>query len=425
MNKAAKKRITRRGFLRGAAVAAAVGPAIVSSDALGLAARPAPSNRIVMGAIGVGGQGSRNAKGFAGHAAVQMVAVCDVDRKRRENTRRAIGGDCVAVNDFREITRRDDIDAVMIGTPDHWHVLPAIDAARHGKDAYIEKPLTLTIEDGVVLRDVFGRYGRILQTGSQQRSSQHFRSACELVRNGRIGKVHTVRVGIPANSRKTGPTWQAQPAPDELDYQLWQGRAPEAPYTKQRCHYSFRFVLDYSGGQVTNWGAHHIDIAQWGLGTDHTGPVEVTGDGEFPTTGLFTTASRVHFECLYASGTRMIVATGGCGTKFEGDDGWLYVDRGGVKTSNPSLLRDRIGPGEIHLYQSRSHFGNFLDCVRTRRQPICQVEIGHRTASICHLGNIAMLLDRKVRWDPEAERFVNDPEADRMIGRPLREPWRL
>ncbi len=427
-----KAGVSRREFLSKGTVLAGglLGfPAVIPASALGKTGRPAPSNRIVMGVVGVGLQGMGNLRSFLGFREVQMVTVCDVDAHHLAAGKRAVDGrygtrDCRAVRDFREITRRGDLDAVCVATPDHWHVLPALDAVRHGKDAYVQKPLTLTIAEGRLLADTVQRYGAVFQTGSQQRSSYRFRRACELVRNGRLGRVHTVRVGIPGNNKRCGPTWQPEPVPPELDYEFWLGPAPWAPYHHQRCHYQFRFILDYSGGQVTNWGAHHLDIAQWGLGMDRSGPVEVFGRGEFPRTGLFTTATRVHFECLYANGARVICRTGAVGVTFEGERGAISVNRGRLAANPPSLLKEVIGPNEIHLYESRNHFANFLECVRTRRAAICDAETGHRSATICHLGNISMLLGGKLKWDPEKEKFPDNDEANRLRDRVPRPPWR-
>jgi predicted dehydrogenase len=428
-----KKNISRRQFLKKAAgvTAGAVAfPYIVPSSALGRAGGMAPSNRIVMGVIGTGLQGTSNIRGFLGIDEVQVVAVCDVDKAYRDQAKQiadqAYGNnDCAAYNDFREITRRGDIDAVVISTPDHWHVLPAIDAAEHGQDLYVEKPLTLTIKEGRVLSDVVRRYGRVLQTGSQQRSDRNFRFVCELVRNGRLGRLQTVRVSIPGNNRTTGPTWTPQPVPEGFDYDFWLGPAPWQPYHEQRCHYQFRFILDYSGGQVTNWGAHYLDIAQWGLGMDDSGPVEITGHGEFPTSGLFTTATKVDFRCTYADGVELTCMTGGQGVRFEGTDGWVFVNREIIEAGPASLVQERIGPDEIHLYESRDHKQNFLDCIRTRRKPVAAVEIGHRSATLCHLGNIAMLRDCTLKWDPEREEFTGDDAANRMRNRAMRLPWTL
>jgi len=418
--------ITRRKFLTGPALAAGTAlafPTIVPRSVFGA---DAPSERIHIGSIGVGGMGTGNMKGFHGRKDCQVVAVCDVDAGHLERARQSVGLDkrC-AYRDFRELLARDDVDAVVVSTPDHWHVPVSIAAVRAGKDVYCEKPLTLTIAEGRALVQEVRRYGRVLQTGSQQRSSNHFRFACELVRNGRIGKVHTVKVYLPGNNRTCEPSWEPEPVPPGFDYDFWLGPAPWAPYHHQRCHYQFRFILDYSGGQVTNWGAHHLDIAQWGLGMDHSGPVEIYGDGEFPKTGLFTTATRVYFEAIYANGVKLICQTGGSHTRFEGTAGWVEVSRGGLKTEPASLKTTTIKPDEIHLYRSRDHKGNFIECIRTRKRPIADVEIGHRSASLCHLGNIAMLLRRRLRWDPDREQFIGDFEANRMLWRPRRAPWRL
>jgi len=420
------KAVSRREFLKGSAVAAGAAfalPIIVPSSVFGA---NAPSSRITIGSVGVGNMGGGNMKGFNGKSDCQVIAVCDVDAEHREKACQTLGLDAnSSYNDFRELLARNDIDAVVVSTPDHWHVPISIAAIRAGKDVYCEKPLTLTIAGGRALANEAKRYGRIVQTGSQQRSSSHFRLACELVRNGRIGKVHTVRVGIAGNNRECEPTWTPEPVPEGFDYDMWLGPAPWAPYHSQRCHYQFRFILDYSGGQPTNWGAHHLDIAQWGLGMDDSGPVEIVGDGEFPETGLFTTATKVYFEATYASGTKLICKTGGSNTRFEGTEGWVDVSRGGLKTEPESLKEETIGPDEIHLYESRDHKQNFLDCVGTRKQPICNAEVGHRSSSLCHLGNIAMLLGRKLRWDPQRERFIGDSVANHMRQRPLRSPWRL
>ena len=422
--------MNRRTFLKSstAAAGAAVAlPQIVPSTVFGA---DAPSDRIVMGAIGTGGQGTGNLRGFLGSRQVQMVAVCDVDKAHRDRAKKYVDSkykskDCKAYNDFREITRDKEIEAVSIATPDHWHTLPAIDAAKNGKDMYVEKPLTLTIREGRVLADTVKRYGRVLQTGSQQRSDSKFRLACELVRNGRIGDLKNVLVRIPGNNRSC-KTWKPEPVPDGFDYNFWLGPAPEAPYCKARCHYQFRFILDYSGGQVTNWGAHYLDIAQWGIGTDDSGPVEIAdAGGEFPTKGLFTTATKVNFKAKYANGVTLQCKTGGGSTRFEGTKGWIDVTRGRIKTEPAALAKETFGADEIHLYKSSNHRGNFLDCIRTRKQPICNAEIGHRSASLCHLGNIAMLCKKTLKWDPKTEKFPDDKRANSMVSRTMRDPWSL
>ncbi|MHC4681206.1 MAG: Gfo/Idh/MocA family protein, partial [Planctomycetota bacterium] len=385
----------------------------------------APSSRITVGCIGVGGKGSGNMRNFNGNPGA-VVAVCDVDAGHRERAAKTAGLDAKSCyNDFRDLLARSDIDAVSIATPDHWHVPTAVAAVRAGKDVYCEKPLTLTIAEGRTLADEVKRYGRVLQTGSQQRSGAEFRRACELVVNGRIGHLHTMRVGISNNNRTCEPTWAPEPVPEGFDYDLWLGPAPWEPYHTQRCHYQFRFVLEYSGGQMTNWGAHHLDIAQWGNQADNTGPVEIRGEGEFPKTGLFTTAKKADIEYTYANGVKMFLKSGGGGTRFEGTEGWVYVNRGKLEAEPKSLLTSVIGPDEKHLYESRSHTQNFLDCIKSRKDPICNAETGHRSSTVCHLGNIAMLLGRRLKWDPQKEQFIDDDEANRMTWRPARAPWRL
>lgn len=420
------KGVSRRDFLRGSAAAGAAFalPVIVPSSVFGA---NAPSERITFGCIGVGGQGSGNMNGFKGNKVSEVVAVCDVDFSHRERARERVGlSSESSYVDFRELLAREDIDAISVGTPDHWHVPVSIAAVRAGKDVFCEKPLTLTIAEGRTLADEVKRYGRVFQTGSQQRSGREFRKGCELVVNGRIGKLETIRVGIPGNNKKCEPTWTPEPVPKDLDYDLWLGSAPWAPYHAQRCHYQFRFVLDYSGGQVTNWGAHHLDIAQWGAQADDSGPVEIRGKGEFPKTGLFTTSTKVDVEYTYASGVKLLLNTGGGGgTRFEGSEGWVHVNRGKLDAEPKSILDSVIGPNEIHLYNSNDHKGNFLDCIKSRKDPICSAEVGHRSSTVCHLANIAMLLDRPLKWDPKTEVFPGDDEATRMTWRSRRSPWIL
>ena len=424
--------MTRRNFLRGASVTALGAPYVIASSALGEGDRPAPSNRVVMGGIGVGGQGSGDMGAFLSNPAVQVVAVCDVDQGRREAFKKKVdqrygsSGACDAYNDFRELLARRDADAVCIATPDHWHAIPAILAAKAGKDVYCEKPMSLTIAEGRAMADAVARYGRVFQCGSQQRSGREFRTACELVRNGRIGKLQRIEVGIPGNNKTCPPVWTPEPVPEGFDYDLWLGQAPWEPYVALRCHYTFRFVLDYSGGQVTNWGAHHLDIAQWGNGTDATGPVQVEGRGEFPTTGLFTTATKVDFTCTYANGVTLQCMTGGGGgTKFIGADGWVHVNRGKLDANPKSILSEPLPADGIRLYESRGHQANFIECCKTRAPTAATAEIGHRSATLCHLGNMAMLIGRKIKWDPQKEEVVGDPDAQAMTWRPMRPPWRI
>ena len=428
-------RLTRRRFLKGAAGIALAAPYIASAASLGAGPRLSPSERIHVGCIGVGNQGGGHLGGLVKNGEAQVVAVCDVDAARRDAAanlanktyadefKSASYHGCDGYNDFREVLGRPDVDAVVVTTPDHWHAPIAIAAARAGKDIYCEKPMTLTIADGRAMVEAVRRYGRVFQTGSQRRSQAEIRHMCELVRNSRLGRLHTVRVTIATNNKTCPPTWSPEPVPPGFDYDLWLGPAPSEPYHALRCHYTFRFILDYSGGQMTNWGAHYIDVAQWGIGADDSGPVEIEGRAEWPRQGLFNTATRVDFTCTYANGVKLVGTTGPGHTRFEGTEGWISEGR---EAEPKSLLQSAIAPGELHLSEARGgHMGNFLECVRKRQDPSAPVEVGHRSATVCHLGNIAMLLGRKLRWDPAAEKFVDDDEANRMISRPMRAPWRL
>jgi predicted dehydrogenase len=420
-------RHTRRSFLgRTATILAA--PYVVTPSALGGNGRPAPSGRITMGLIGCGGMGRANMRSFLDKPEVEMLAVCDPDRARLQETIREVSGRrsaaCTGYKDFRELLARDDIDAVIVGSPDHWHALHAIHAARAGKDIYGEKPLSHTIGQGRSMADAVDRLARVFQTGSQQRSDRRFRHACELVRNGRIGTVRTVEVGIPGGS--TIEPQPEQPIPDGFDYDLWLGPAPWAPYTEKRCHYNFRHNLDYSGGKLTDWGAHHIDIAQWGLGMTHSGPVMIKGKGEYPRDGLWNAALNFDYTATYETGAEVRICNRlPQGVKFNGDDGWVFVRRGSIDAHPKSLLDEEFGPGEIRLYRSDDHRRNFLDCVRSRRETAAPVEQAHRSITVAHLGNIAMLLGRAIRWNPAQESITGDPGARRMLDRAVREPWNL
>ncbi len=419
---------TRRKFLKTAGAACAV-PWVVSSTVLGRDGSASAGNRITTALIGSGGRGQQIIAGGD-----QVVAVCDVDAKHLEKAKAKIDGlsggrSCKGYGDFRDVLARDDIDAVVVATPDHWHATIATAAIKAGKAVYVEKPMTVCIGEGRMLADVANRYGSILQVGSQQRSDEKFLKACELVRNGRIGELKTVSVEIPTRPGSADP-WKPEPVPPELNYDMWLGPAPWAPYNRNRCHYKFRFVSDYSGGDVTNWGAHQLDIAQWGIGTDASGPREVEGHGKRNATGLHDVFYDVHVDFTYANGVKIELRSGGNGVRFNGTEGWIYVSRSKLEAERKSVLDSRIGPGEIHLAPSGSggtHMGLWLDCIRTRNPKGMNVpaEIGHRSATLCHLANISMELPRKLQWDPEAERFIDDDEANRLIWRPMRQPWRL
>ena len=432
-----KDALTRRTFLkRGlhAAGAAAALPALIRSTAIGADGAVAPSNRIVMGAIGVGSMGMGDLNGFLGSREVQVVAVCDVDRRHRENAKRRVDGryktsSCKAYLDFRELIDRGDLDALMTALPDHWHAVPVIYAARAGLDVHGQKPFARSIREGRAMCDALERYGRVWQTGSQQRSEQKFRRACELVRNGRIGKILKVEVGLPTGGGR-GPCPPA-PVPDYLDWDFWLGPAPEVPFRKfggNAPHWDWRWIMDYSGGQLTDWAGHHIDIAQWGLGFERTGPVAIEGRGTYPDNGMFNVPTAYRFTCTYANGLEMTVANNQQltqGAKWYGEDGWVHVNRGGLNAEPRSILEEVIGPNEIHLYKSRGHKQDFLDCIKTRKEGVAPAEIGHRSISVGLLGEIAMLTGRKIRWNPDTEEIIDDPGASALLGRSYREPWVL
>lgn len=421
--------MTRRDFFRRTASVGAVMafPAIVPSSVFGA---NAPSNRIVMGAIGVGSQGTGDMRGFLGKSEVQMVAVCDVEKAHRDQAKQLCdekydNGDCTSYLDFRELIGRGDLDAVMLAMPDHWHAIPAIAAARAGLDIHGQKPFARSIREGRAMCDTVHRYGRVWQTGSQQRSDYNFRRACELVRNGRIGKILKIEVGLPTGGG-TDVKAVAQ-VPEGLDWDFWLGPAPHVPY-RGVLHWNWRWIMDYSGGQLTDWAGHHIDIAHWGMGWDYTGPVEIEGRGNYPQDGIYNVPTEYRFNCTYANGIVMTVANNQQltqGAKWYGEKGWIHVSRGGLSASNEKILKEEIGPDEIRLYDSRDHKQNFLDCVKSRKLTICPAEVGLRSISVALLGEIAMLTGRKIKWNPDTEEIAGDPEASALLGRSYREPWVL
>ena len=434
-------RATRRQFIKRTAAlsATALGaPYFVPSAVLGKDAVP-PSERIVIGCVGTGGQGTGNMKRFMEFPDVQVVAVCDVDANHRAKARDLVNAkygnqDCATENDFRKLVARADLDVVSVCTPDHWHALASVAAAKAGKDIYCEKPLANSVAEGRAIASAVKENNRILQTGSHERSGGSSRYACELVRNGRIGKLHTIRINLPCDDghhkevlQMTGmpPTMEV---PAGFDYDTWLGHTPLAPYTERRCHFWWRFILSYGGGEMTDRGAHVIDIAQLGNGTDNTGPVEIEATGTASKTSLYDAFMDYKFVNKFANGVTMIgEAVGPRGLKFEGSDGWLFVHihGGKLEASSESLLKEKIAENEIHLGRSPGHHRNFLDSVKCRQQPVTTAEIGHRTASICHLNNIAMLTGRKLNWDPQAEQILNDPEANRLLKPTMRSPWTI
>jgi len=431
------RKIDRRRFIKQATgtVAAVIGfPYVVRASALGKDGSIAPSNRIVMGAIGIGWQGTNNMKGFLRDERVQFVAVCDVDKNHLAQAKALVdekygNNDCGTYTDFREMLARGDLDAVSIALPDHWHSIPAIEAARAGIDIYGEKPLSHTLREGRAMCEAVKRYGRVWQTGSWQRSVEKFHRACELVRNGRIGKVKYVEVGLGRGHSDYAHTRDKQtpgPAPKELDYEFWLGPAPWARYCPARVHKNWRWVLDYGGGKVMDWVGHHLDIAHWGLGLDYSGPVEIEGWGKYPAEGVWDAPTEYEFTCKYAEGVEIVLASRfPSGTKWYGEYGWIYVERAGLTAEPKKVLDEIIGPDEIHLYKSRDHIGNFLDCVISRKLTITPCEVAHRSASVGHLGMIAMALGRKIRFDPKSEQIIADATANQMLGKVMRSPWHL
>ncbi len=450
-------RIPRRLFLRRAAFGA-VAPMIVPSSVLGNATTPAPSNRIAIGHIGVGGQGSGLLNNFLGVAGAQSVAACDCFASRRERARKTVNDryaarsgeagwkGCDTYRDFRELLARPDIDAVVIATPDHWHVPVGLHAVRAGKDTYIEKPLGVAMTWNWALRDEIRRRGTVFQYGTQQRSGRNFRFACELVQNGVIGTLKHMDVWAPALgpgalTRRVAADdreLKVVPPPADLDFDLWLGPAPAAPYTEVRCSNQGAYhVYDYALGYIAGWGVHPVDIAQWGHDGDRSVPVEYEGAGGVPAEGLFDTLATWDVRCRYADGVAMRFMDAdaakasvsayrkfeGHGTTFHGDRGWVSVDRGGIHASNPAWLRMAWKAGDLRLYDSPNHYANFADCVRSRRPTICPIDVAVGDDLISHLSDICIRLKRPVRWDPTAERIVGDETAARMLHRPLRAPW--
>ena len=454
---------SRRDFLKTTLLTTAgavAAPTIIPST---FASPNSPNNKINVGVIGCG----RIARGHdipetLKYDSARIVAVCDVDRKRMKEGKEHVENlykkktgkekyvDVKKYEDFRDMCADKNIDAVIISTPDFWHALPAIVAAKAGKDIYVQKPLSLTIAEGRALSDTIHRTGRILQIGSQQRSLDpwpQFHRACELVRNGCIGELHTIKVGLPGD-----PGGEEEPEmaiPENLNYDMWLGSTPYAYYTEKRVHpqkdYSRPGWLrceQFGAGMITGWGAHHIDTAHWGMGTEFTGPVEIEARAEFPETGLWNVHGKFDVKAKYANGVTMFInGEFPNGVRFEGSEGWIFVTRGNyavtasdpvskeknsksLDASDPKILESVIGPDEIHLYQSKEQHGNWLDCIRTRQVPVAPAEIGHRSCSACLVSHIAMKLPRKLYWDPENERFKNDDEANSMLSRPMRLPWR-
>ena len=434
--------VSRRTFVRGGAAAAAVlaAPAIVPSWVLGA---QSPANRVNVGLIGMGRQMMKpNLPQFLKLPDVRVVAVCDVDAWRLERARQAVDAHygaaagkaayrgCSAHRDFREVIARPDVDAVMIATPDHWHVAIGIEAARAGKHVSVEKPLSICVADGRALCDAAAKAGVVSRTDSEFRSLRPFARAVELVRNGRIGRLHTIRTGVPVDTPGIPPQ-PDMPVPEELDYEKWLGPAPDAPYTEKRVHArhdvtsrpNWMRISDYANGMVANWGTHLNDIAQWANGTETAGPVDVEAEGEF-TKGLWDTMLRFEARYTYANGVRLICRSDTPYIRFEGSDGWIRVDYPSTVTAEPAAILDsRIGPGELHLAEQLEDKADFIGAIRERRATLEPLEVGHRTVTICQLALIAMEVGGKLRWDPARERFVDDNAANARLARAHRD-WR-
>lgn len=422
---------TRREFLKSAALASATLalPTIVPSTVFG---QGAPSNRITMGLIGMGLMMGGHHHIMLARDEVQVLAVCDVDRAKRERAqaqtekayaaKKASGAykGCDAYNEYERVIERKDIDAVMVVTPDHWHTMISLAAMKSGKDVYVQKPLTLTIREGRLMSDVVRQYGAILQVGSQQRSERAFRKACEIVRNGWIGKVHTIYTQL--GEFPPPQTLPEEPIPDGFDYDRWLGPTPWYPYNKKRVEGNYgggwRCFWEYGSRKNGDWGAHHFDIIQWALGMDNSGPVE------FIPKGYQGAEYQSH---VYANGTKVWKnhpVKNGEMIQFIGESGEVLVSRGDRLETTPATLKDRpLAPADIHLYESYDHEGNWLDCIKTRKQPICPAEIGHRTATVCHLNGIAERLGRPIKWDPVKEEIIGDASASRWLDRPRRTPY--
>jgi len=430
-----RTRATRRQFLHCAAAAVAA-PYIVPSTVLG---KNAPSERVTIGIIGCGGRNTVHIRTLLPMALAQILAVCDPDARRRDSRKRMVETGygqakgatykgCATYNDFRELLARDDIDAVFIATPGQWHALHYVASAQAGKDVFGEKPLTLTAAEGRIVCDTMKRYDTVFQTGLQQRSDARFRHACELAINGYLGRVHTVKVGVPGGA--TIPRAPAVPVPDYFDYEMWLGPAPFTPYNEVKCQ-SERFwghIYDYSLGFIGAWGVHHLDIAQWGVPSLTTGKVQIEGTATFPSEGMANCSVTWNVNLTAADGVRLhftdtSVNEQGC--RFIGDKGWVHVNRSTIKAAPESLLTVKIKPTEKRLYKSDHHHENFLTCVRTRREPVVPAEAGHAATLLPIISDIATRVGGKLTWDFKTERFIGNEQANSMLTRALRSPWSL
>jgi predicted dehydrogenase len=446
-----KTLMTRRQFLNASAAAAALaGCQFIPARALGRDGFVAPSEKVTLGVIGLGIQGTGDMRGFLGLQDAQVVAVCDVHEKQRSKGKQVVdtyysNSDCAAYRDFRELLARKDIDAIQITTPDHWHPIIAIEAARHGKHMYQEKPMGWSFRAAHAVEKAVKENNVVFQFGTQQRSDSKFRFACELVRNGKIGQLNTILVGVPG-SVSSCPVQPVETVPQEFDYELWLGPAPMKPYSYHRCRpytdkdgwsvwYS---ISDYCMGMIGNWGVHHLDIAQWGNDTELSGPTEIEGRGEFPKGMLTDCAVSWQVTNRYANGVTLVhmddstsqrhpLQKGGHGhgVMFIGTEGWVHVDRQKLDAQPASLLQSKLGPADLRLFKSDNHGANFIRAVKGQTQPAAPIDIAVRTDTLCNLQLIAATVQRKLRWDPVNEQFLNDDTANAMLDRPMRPPWKI
>lgn len=425
----------RRQFLKKfgtATIGLSLMPTIVKSSALGRDGHIAPSDKINMILIGCGGMGRGNLGQFLRFNDIQATAVCDIDDNQLAIAKSMVdekygNTDCRVYKDFREILDKEKTDAAILALPDHWHSLISCAVANKKIDIYGEKPLARSIVEGRSIVNAVHRNNIVWQTGSQQRSEANFRRAAELVRNGRIGEVQYVEVGLPNGGAYIGNP-PIQPVPEGVDWNMWLGPAPEVPF-RGVLHGNWRWMTDYSGGQLTDWAGHHIDIAHWGLGFDNTGPISVEGSGRPNNDGIFNVPVEYDFTCVYANGVQIRIANAaklryGQGTVWHGSNGWIHVRRGALRASDENILKEEIGINEIQLYKSWNHRKNFIDCIKSRKETIAPAETGHRSISVALLGEIAMITGQKLQWNPENEKFTdNNRYATSLLKKPYRSPW--
>lgn len=419
---------TRRQFLQNSA------HFILPAAVLGRAGAVSPNEKVRIACVGVGGQGTSNLRAFLADERVQVVAICDVDGQHRDRAMeltKLTKADCY--NDFREVLARSDVDAIMNATPDHWHAHIAVAAAKAGKDMYSEKPLGASIGEGRAICDAVSQNKRVLQCGTWRRSGLKVRMACELVRNGYIGELKEIEVGVPGSfAIRGGFTGMEppEPVPSHLDYSMWLGSAPERPYTAARCHFNFRWIDDYAPGYITDWGAHFVDVAQWGAGMDDTTPVEVSAaEVKRRDKGLYDAPEQFRIEYRYSNGVKMTMFSttdkATYGTRFIGSEGWIFTEAEQLKASSMDILRIKMKEDDERLFVSKHHHRNFIDAVLSRGQTAAPAEIAQRAAVICHMGTIAAKVGQSLKFDPKTERFEGSDAANAMLTRQMRGPWTL